>query len=99
MNRLLRISEVMAIVGKGRSSIYKGVSDGTFPKPVKVTPRTSAWVESEVQEWIDNRIAERDAALCGEQPDADEAAAEREDVGTESRSVRGQGRVQRAHGG
>lgn len=57
--RLLKLPEVEAITGKGRSSIY---SDPTFPKPVKIGPRASAWVESEVIGWIESRIAQRKSA-------------------------------------
>ncbi len=55
-HRLLRISEVENITGKKRTSIY---SDPTFPRPVKIGLRASAWVESEVIAWIESRIATR----------------------------------------
>lgn len=56
--RLLKISEVENLTGKSRTGIY---SDTTFPRPVKIGTRASAWVESEVDEWIAKRIAERDS--------------------------------------
>ncbi len=54
--RLIKLPEVESITGKGRTSIY---SDPTFPRPVKIGPRASAWVESEVMAWIESRIATR----------------------------------------
>ena len=54
--RLLKLPEVEHITGKRRSSIY---SDPNFPQPVKIGPRASAWIESEVIDWIEARIAER----------------------------------------
>jgi len=60
MNNLLRLPQVIDRTGLSRSYIYDGIAKGSFPRPVKITPRTSAWVESEVQEWIDRRIADRD---------------------------------------
>jgi len=33
---------------------------GTFPQPVKLGPRAIAWLSSEVESWMDERIAERD---------------------------------------
>lgn len=54
--RLLKLPEVESITGKGRTSIYR---DPTFPKPIKIGPRASAWVESEVIAWIESRIVER----------------------------------------
>jgi prophage regulatory protein len=56
--RLLKLPEVERITGKGRTSIY---NDPTFPRPVKIGPRASAWVESEVMSWIEARIASRQA--------------------------------------
>jgi prophage regulatory protein len=58
---LLRLREVRRRTGKSRSGIYRGIADGTFPAPVKLGERASAWVESEIEAWIADRIAERDA--------------------------------------
>lgn len=57
--RLIKLPEVESITGKGRSAIY---GDPTFPRPVKIGPRASAWVESEVYAWIETRIAQRKQA-------------------------------------
>jgi prophage regulatory protein len=56
--RLIKLPEVKRITGKGRTSIY---SDPSFPRPLKIGPRASAWVESEVIAWIESRINEREA--------------------------------------
>ncbi len=53
--RLIRLPQVKAMVGLGRSSIYDWIKRGEFPKPIKVG-RLSGWIEREVQEWIDERI-------------------------------------------
>ena len=55
---LLKLPEVEACTGKSRSSIY---GDPTFPRPIKIGTRASAWIESEVMAWIEARIAERQA--------------------------------------
>jgi prophage regulatory protein len=60
MNRLLKIKHVIQITGVSRSHLYALAQKGEFPKQVKLTERSSAWVESEVQGWIDSRIAQRD---------------------------------------
>lgn len=59
---LLRLPEVEASTGKKRSAIYAEIQNGTFPAPVKIGPRASAWVSSEISEWIAARIAERNQA-------------------------------------
>lgn len=60
--RLVRLKEVIDCTGLGRSTIYKYVADGTFPKPVSLGDRCVGWVESEVHDWILTRIQERDLA-------------------------------------
>ncbi|PSV44868.1 AlpA family transcriptional regulator [Photobacterium indicum] len=57
--RLIRLKEVMNITGLGRSSIYKFMDEERFPKSVSLGDRAVAWVESEVEMWIEERIAER----------------------------------------
>lgn len=58
---LIRQPTVIARTGLLRSSLYNGITAGTFPAPVPTGPRTVAWVESEVSSWIEARIAERNA--------------------------------------
>ena len=48
--KLLRISDVMYIVGFSKPSIYRLIKDREFPKPLK-----SCWKRSEVLEWIDSQ--------------------------------------------
>lgn len=60
--RLLRLPEVEARTGLKRSLIYRLESEGTFPRRVKLTERASAWVEAEVDAFIEARVAARDAA-------------------------------------
>ena len=40
----------------GRSSMYAYIRAGTFPKPVKLGLRASAWVKSEILAWVQGRI-------------------------------------------
>lgn len=58
--KLIRLRDVMDCTGLARSTIYKYISEGTFPKSVSLGSRVAAWVESEIQDWILERIAERD---------------------------------------
>lgn len=48
----------MRRTGLAKSTIYKRAAEGTFPKPVKTGLRASAFIESEVQLWMDQRVAE-----------------------------------------
>jgi prophage regulatory protein len=58
--RLIKRPEVEAKTGRSRSAIY---SDPTFPKSVRTGRNSVAWVESEVDAWIEQRIADRDARV------------------------------------
>lgn len=55
--RFLRIAAVIEKIGVSRAMIYQMAAEGDFPKPVKIAPKASAWVESEVDAWMDARIA------------------------------------------
>lgn len=53
---LLRRREVEARTGLSRSTIYQKVAQGEFPAPVSIGGRSVAWVEQEVDTWIDQAI-------------------------------------------
>ncbi|MFL9677371.1 helix-turn-helix transcriptional regulator [Pseudomonas marginalis] len=58
--RLIRLKEVKHATGLGRSTIYKYIENGTFPKSVSLGERAVAWVESEIEGWVMARIEARD---------------------------------------
>ena len=57
--RLIRLREVMAICGMARSTIYAAIKKGSFPAPVKLHGRSSAWIKSEVLDWAEACIKAR----------------------------------------
>ena len=62
--RFLRLPEVLARTGLSRSTIYVRLDQGRFPRPVSLGGRAVGWIESEVDEWIRERI---DASRVGDQ--------------------------------
>lgn len=58
--RIMRLEEVMSVTGFKRSSVYKYMAIGTFPKPVSLSDKAVGWVSTEIDDWIKARIAERD---------------------------------------
>jgi len=64
--KIMRLEEVMACTGLGRSSIYKLMADDAFPKSVPLVNRSVGWVCHEVESWIRGRIDERDRRVAGE---------------------------------
>lgn len=53
--RLIRLPEVIRMVGLSSTSIYDRIQGKTFPKPIKLG-RSSLWVEADIQSWIDALI-------------------------------------------
>ena len=68
--RFIRLPEVLTRTGYGRTTIYRKMEDRSFPRSVKLggppidpnvfDSRAIAWIEDEVEQWIDSRIEERD---------------------------------------
>ena len=68
-HRFIRLNEVMSRTGYGRTSINRKMEDGSFPKSLKLggppkdpnefDSRAIAWIEEEVDQWIESRIQDR----------------------------------------
>lgn len=54
--RILRLKNVLDKTGDSRSGLYLKISKNIFPKPIKLSSRSVGWLESEVNDWIDQRI-------------------------------------------
>ena len=59
--RLMRRPEVLSRVGLSSSTLYELVAAGDFPAPIPIGRKAVAWLESEVDAWIEERIAQRDS--------------------------------------
>ncbi|MEQ2027904.1 AlpA family transcriptional regulator [Xenorhabdus szentirmaii] len=55
---LIRLPEVQRRTGYSKAWIYKLIADERFPKQVKIGTRSVAFIESEIDGWIEQRIAE-----------------------------------------
>jgi prophage regulatory protein len=55
----LTLKQLESKIGAGKTFIYSSIKAGTFPRPLRVG-RRSSWLESEVDQWMCERIAERD---------------------------------------
>ena len=60
--RMLRLSAVLARTGLSRSTMYKLMGEGSFPKPVRLGGQAAGWGEAEVDGWIRGRVAASRAA-------------------------------------
>ena len=55
--RFLRLRQVLERIPVSKSTWWSGVKVGRFPKPVKLSPRTTAWLESDIDRLCDKREA------------------------------------------
>jgi prophage regulatory protein len=58
--RLLRFSELRKTVPLSRSTIWRKVREGSFPKPVRIGKSAQAWLATEIDNWIAAQVASRD---------------------------------------
>lgn len=53
-DRIVRINTVLERTGLSRSTLYRKVQDGSFPKQIKLSERCAGWRESAVINWMKN---------------------------------------------
>jgi prophage regulatory protein len=58
---VLRLPAVKAKTQLPTSTLYAMMAAGKFPKPIALSANTRGWIEAEVEEFLQARIAERDA--------------------------------------
>lgn len=47
-----------------KSQLYRLMKAGRFPKTIQVGLKRVAWVEAEIDEWIKERVADRDRSAA-----------------------------------
>lgn len=62
---LIRKRRVLEMTGWSNAALYNRIAAGLFKPGVKVGSRMVAWPLSEVEAYIQARIAERDAKIGG----------------------------------
>lgn len=55
---ILRLPDVKVRTGLSRSTIYLRIKEGKFPYPIGLGSRAVGWIESDIEDWLDQRIAE-----------------------------------------
>jgi prophage regulatory protein len=53
---ILRLPAVKAAIGISRSTIYLWIAEGAFPRPVSLGARAVGWLQSDIEEWLRQRI-------------------------------------------
>ena len=55
-DRILRINAVLEMTGLSRSTLYRKIERGVFPKQIKLSERCAGWRQSAVNAWMRNPI-------------------------------------------
>jgi prophage regulatory protein len=53
-DRILRVKTVLDRTGLSRSTLYRKIQNGTFPRQVQISTRCAGWRESAVKAWMRN---------------------------------------------
>lgn len=54
ISRIIRLSTVLYKTGLSRSTLYRKMAAGTFPKNIRLSERCAGWYESDVDQWVRN---------------------------------------------
>lgn len=62
-DRILRIRTVLQRTGLSRSTLYRKINDGSFPRQVPISVHGAGWRESAINRWIADPAAYRADSL------------------------------------
>ena len=63
MRRLIRIEQLRKMLGHSNATIYRLIKKADLPSPIKLTTRTSAWDEEEIERWISKKLQPQNVAI------------------------------------
>jgi prophage regulatory protein len=52
----IRLPQVIELTGLAKSSIYRLIDEGDFPKQIQLGARSVGWVKSQVEDWILSKV-------------------------------------------
>ncbi len=55
MSKYLRITDVIKKLSVSRSAILQWSREGSFPKPIKLSPKVTIWDEEKIDEWVQSK--------------------------------------------
>lgn len=90
VRRLIRIREVLQLCGLSRAALYRKIKLHSFPAPVKLSARSVAWLQDDVMQWIDSRVALRGPAYQSNSQIEPCGSGKESEISSIHRQVRGQ---------
>ena len=64
MSKILKVKQVAEEINVSVAQVYKLVSLGRFPKPIKLGERGSGWLTTEIDAWLQSRVDARDEEVA-----------------------------------
>ena len=64
MSRIFKVKQVAEEINVSVPQVYKLVSLGRFPKPIKLGERGSGWLTTEIDAWLQSRVDARDEEVA-----------------------------------
>lgn len=58
--KILRLPEVIEMVGLSKATIYNFMRDGIFPQSIHLGANSRGWLLNEINDWLNERITQRD---------------------------------------
>lgn len=55
MNELLKVKDIQARLGIGRSAVYALIHEPSFPAPIAINSRALRWEATEFEQWLLSR--------------------------------------------
>ncbi len=65
-DRIVRIKTVLHRTGLSRSTLYRKIGEGTFPRQVQISINGAGWRESEIDRWVESPVAYRPTVYVSE---------------------------------
>lgn len=62
LDRIVRLKTVLARTGLSRSTLYRKIGEGTFPRQVQISVHGAGWHESAINRWIADPVGFRPEA-------------------------------------
>ena len=59
-DRIIRLKTVLARTGLSRTTLYRKMGEGTFPRQVKISVHGAGWHESAINRWIADPVSYRE---------------------------------------
>ncbi len=56
--RILRLPQVMDLVGLRKTAVYQRIKENSFPAPIKLGS-ASGWIQHDIDDWINQQAARR----------------------------------------